>query len=245
MIALCGQGVGCELVLAHLLLLGTKLQVYTHPGLWGERMVMQAARGGMPGTYASINDREAWQYSLPPSLIISCGYLTILDGEMLASAPAINCHYALLPLHRGRSAVPWAIIDGDRVTGVSWHWMTEGIDKGNLLIQAVCEIEPQETQASLFDQLHQMAGETFPAALRLARAEWPGAPQRGRGSYHYAGPPCGGVINPMWDDSKVERFIRAMIYPPLAPATLAGREVRTMDDFYTIANEEGDHVYVF
>lgn len=243
MIALCGQGPGCELVLEHLLLLGNKVQVYTHPGMWGERMLMQAARPGMPGTYASINDREAWQYNLPPSLIISCGYLTLLDQATLDWSPAINCHYALLPLHRCRSAVPWAILDGDRVTGVSWHWITPEIDKGDLLIQAACEIGFRETQASLFDKLHALAGETFPAALRLARGGWQGVAQRGKGSYHLAGPPHGGVINPMWDDDKVERFIRAMTFPPLAPATLAGREVRSMEEFWSIASVEGDHVY--
>lgn len=243
MIALCGQGPGCEIVLEYLLLQGHKLQVYSHPGSWGERMVMQAAKAGMPGTYASINDRTVWQYGMPPTLIVSVGYLEIIDADMLQTSPGINCHYALLPMHRGRSSVPWAIIEGDRVTGVSWHWITEGIDKGNLLAQAVCEIDATETQASLFDKLHAMAGETFPAALRLARGGWAGVEQRGVGSYHYAGPPYGGIINPMWDDSRVERFIRAMIYPPLAPATFAGREVRSMREFYEVANTEGDHVY--
>jgi methionyl-tRNA formyltransferase len=245
LIALCGQGAGCEGVLEHLLLLGYKLQVFTHPGPLGERMVMQAAKAGMPGTYLSVNDPSAWQYASPPTLLISCGYLEIVTAETLARTPGINCHYALLPRHRGRSAVPWAIIDGDEWTGVSWHWMTPRVDVGNLLMQMTCQIDPGDTQATLFDKLHRLAYETAPAAIRLARGGWAGIEQQGRASRHPAGPPHGGIINPMWDTERVERFIRAMTYPPLPYAVFADREVRSMEEFFTVANTDGDHVYFF
>lgn len=243
MIALCGQGPGCEAALEHLLMLGTKVQIYTHAGPQGERLLAQGARWGVPGTTASINDPAARAYAFAPSLLVSVGYLEIVTAETLAASPGINCHYALLPRHRGRSSVPWAIIDGDRVSGVSWHWMTPEVDRGKLLLQVTCEIDARETQATLFDKLHELAGETFPAARRLAVGGWEGVAQRGSGSYHYAGAPHGGMINPMWDDSKIERFIRAMTYPPRPYATLAGREVKSMKEFYEAANVEGDNVY--
>ena len=208
-------------------------------------MMMTAGLAGMPGTYRSENDPDARQRSVPPTLLSSCGYLEIVSAEMLAATPAINCHYALLPRHRGRSAVPWAILDGDPVTGVSWHWMTPRVDVGNLLMQMTCQIDLNETQATLFDKLHQLAYETAPAAIRLARTGWAGVEQQGRGSQHPAGPPHGGIINPMWDTEKVERFIRAMTYPPLPYARFADREVRSMEEFYTVANTDGDHVYYF
>ena len=243
MIALCGQGAGCVGVLEHLLLLGNKVQVYTHPGTPGDQMMMTAGLAGMPGTYRSVNDPDAWQWSVPPTLLISCGYLEVVTPETLEKTPAINCHYALLPRHRGRSAVPWAIIDGDEWTGVSWHWMTPRVDVGNLLMQMTCQIAANETQATLFDKLHKLARETAPAAIRLARGGWAGVEQQGRASRHPAGPPHGGIINPMWDTDKVERFIRAMIFPPLPCARFAGREVRSMEEFYRVANDEGEHVY--
>lgn len=239
MIWICGQGAGCEGILEVVLMLGEKVQVFTHPGALGERIYMQAAKAGMPATFGSVNDPDVYAYNLPPSLIVSCGYLTILRGDTL-KRPAINCHYALLPRHRGRSAVPWAIIEGDDLTGVSWHWMTAGIDEGNLLIQATCPIDPGETQLSLFDKLHVLAAETAPAAIRLARGGWAGIRQRGRAQNHPPGPPHGGAINPQWRDDYIERFVRAMTLPPLPYASYKGHEVRTMDDFYTIAQEDAE-----
>lgn len=236
----CGQGPGAEGVLEHLLMTGYKVQVFSHPGKAGRQMLERSALAGMPGTFGSVNDRSSWAYAPTlPGLLVSIGYLTVVKPDVLAqvSGRAINCHYALLPNHKGRSAVPWAIIEGDRLTGVTWHWMTEKVDEGNVLLQATCQIDPHETQASLFAKLHRLAVATAPAAIRMARAGWDGWPQQGRGQYHKPGPPHGGAIDDQWRDDYIERFIRAMTYPPLAYATYRRQEVKSMEDFYRLAQE--------
>lgn len=177
-----------------------------------------------------VNDVGSWPWT--PDLIVSVGYLRIIQPAILAATPAINCHYALLPNHRGRSAVPWAIVNGDTMTGVTWHWIDEGIDTGRILLQAACQIDANETQATLFDKLHELAIDTWPAALALAQQSFTGWQQVGAANYHKAGPPCGGVIDPLWSDERIERFVRAMTYPPLPYATCNGWQVRNMKEFH-------------
>jgi hypothetical protein len=99
------------------------------------------------------------------------------------------------------------------------------------LLQATCPIGEQETQESLFGKVHYLLDEYFDAALKLALIDWRGVPQFGKRQYHSAGAPHGGVIDAMWGDEKVERFIRAMVYPPLPYATYNGVEVRDMGEF--------------
>jgi methionyl-tRNA formyltransferase len=177
-----------------------------------------------------INDRAG---DLKPwDLVVSVGYLRIIRKPVIDACRVINCHYSLLPRHRGRSPVPWAIVEGDTFTGVTWHWIDEGIDTGRILAIATCPITSDETQASLFGKLHAVALDTWPAARTLAFDGFEGWRQCGETSYHRAGPPHGGKIDPMWDDERIERFIRAMTYPPLPYATCNGWQVRNMKEYY-------------
>ena len=235
-IFLCGKGRGAQGVLEHILANPShKVCVWSYPD--ADLLALAEARGIMRQT-ASVNDVAAWPFQ--PVLIVSVGYLDILSPAVLGKVDGINCHYALLPLHPGRSAVPWAIFEGDRATGITWHRMTEQPDRGNILMQAACPIGPADTQLSLFDKLHDLAAVTFPAALRLAWGGWDGWRQEHDdwNAFHRAGPPLGGVIGETWPPDTVERFIRAMTYPPLPPATFRGRPVWTMDDYLAILDDD-------
>lgn len=235
---LCGQGAGASGVLAYLRQRNHRVQVFTHEGSDLAREPLATTR--------SVNDLSAWQFAPGlPGLLVSVGYREIVSRETLniLNGRAVNCHYSLLPRHRGRSSVPWAIVDGDDVTGVSWHWMVPHVDAGRLILQASVEIDPMETQASLFKKLHEVVIETAPAALALALVDYPGFAQRGRASRHKAGPPYGGRINPMWDDDRIDSLIRAMTFPPLPYATYRGREVETIEDFYHLIDQDHGAYY--
>jgi hypothetical protein len=71
----------------------------------------------------------------------------------------------------------------------------------------------------------------FPAALALVQAGFPGIPQRGEATHHPPGVPYDCQIDPEWTIAKIERFIRAMIYPPLRPAQFEGRDILDFDDY--------------
>lgn len=225
---LCGKGKAAGAILGRLVDLNQDVAIFTHPG---DGLFVQAAHLGKPKTIQSVNETAYWPWK--PDMIISCGYLYIVTPDILemVGGRAINCHYSLLPKHRGRSPVPWAIFDGDERTGITWHWIDEGIDTGRVLTWAATHIEHDETQATLFDKLHVLAASYFEVAWSMATRGETGSEQQGETSRHYSGPPCGGEIDPSWPDDKVERFIRAMTYPPYPYARMNGREVRTMDGY--------------
>lgn len=76
----------------------------------------------------------------------------------------VGYHPSLLPRHRGRDAVRWAVHMGDPVTGGSVYWLTENIDAGPLAGQDWCFIRPDDTASSLWQR------ELFPMGVRLLAA---------------------------------------------------------------------------
>lgn len=171
-----------------------------------------------------------------PDVIASVYYRYIVSDEVIASCDGriFNAHPSLLPRHRGCSSVPWAIIEGDSVTGVTFHYIDSGIDTGPILLQAALQIRPDETQASLYERCMDSVARYWPAALELVRAGFPGVEQEGETCYHPRGAPNGGVIDEAWPPQTVERFIRAMTSSPLPPASFRGQPVRTLGDYHRL-----------
>lgn len=92
---------------------------------------------------------------LNPDVIIVVAYGKILPKEILTSAKygCINVHASLLPLYRGAAPIQWAVLNGDKKTGVSIMQMDEGLDTGDVLKVVETEIGENETSAQLFDRL--------------------------------------------------------------------------------------------
>jgi len=174
-----------------------------------------------------------------PDIISSVYYRNIIKKDIIdaCNGKIFNAHPSLLPRHRGCSSVPWSIIDGDTVTGISYHYIDEGIDTGNIILQASVPIYPNDTQKTLFDRCMQRCVEFWPAAFTLVAAGFPGVPQMGIPSYHRRGAPEEGRIDPHWPLEKIERFIRAMTFPPLPYATYRGQEVQNLEDFLALSKE--------
>src|SRR5260370_33187403 len=103
---------------------------------------------GIWGTKESIN-----QVPLPfaADIIASVYYRFIVKPHVIASVRGriFNMHPSLLPRHRGCSSIPWALIEGDTVTGVTFHYIDEGIDTGKIILQAAVPSTSEDTQASL------------------------------------------------------------------------------------------------
>lgn len=94
---------------------------------------------------------------LAPELIVVVAFGQILPKEILELPKygCINVHASLLPKYRGASPIQWAIINGDRTTGVTIMYMAEGIDTGDMITKELVEIAPDETAGSLHDKLAQ------------------------------------------------------------------------------------------
>ena len=115
---------------------------------------------------------------LAPHFIVVAAYGLFLPAETLALPPfgALNIHPSLLPLYRGPSPVPSAILAGDTATGVSLILLDEGMDSGPVLAQRETPIGADETAIDLTARLFEMGAtllaDTLPAwrARRIAPA---------------------------------------------------------------------------
>jgi methionyl-tRNA formyltransferase len=103
-----------------------------------------------------------------PDFIVVASYSMILPGAVLAIARhgAVNVHGGLLPAYRGGHVMQWAILNGERETGVTLHYMDEGIDTGPIIAQTRFPIGPDD-DAVIVKQNVQAA------ATSLMRDWWP------------------------------------------------------------------------
>lgn len=104
-----------------------------------------------------VNDPDfvAWIQSLEPRLNISMSYDQILRKAIIESAPLgfINCHAGKLPYYRGRNVINWAIINNEPEVGLTIHYMDEGIDTGDIILQRVLPIEWEDTYETVLEKV--------------------------------------------------------------------------------------------
>ena len=100
---------------------------------------------------------------LKPDVIIVVAYGKILPKYILdyPKYGCINVHGSLLPKYRGAAPIQWSIINGDTTTGVTIMYMDEGMDTGNMIKKATCEILPCDTYGSLHDKLIPLGSKTL------------------------------------------------------------------------------------
>jgi len=101
---------------------------------------------------------EAFQRALKglqPDLCVVVAYGQILPESVLKIPKygAVNVHASLLPKYRGAAPIAWAILKGEKVTGVTTMVMDEGMDTGDILLQAEVPISAQDTCQTLQDRL--------------------------------------------------------------------------------------------
>ena len=93
--------------------------------------------------------------SLKPDLIVVVAYGRILPDELIAAAPlgCINVHGSLLPKYRGSAPIQWAVLNGDKTTGVTTMYIASELDAGDMIYKEETEIGEFETSGELFDRL--------------------------------------------------------------------------------------------
>ena len=98
---------------------------------------------------------------LKPELIVVVAYGKILPDYIIdyPKYGCVNVHASLLPKYRGAGPIQWAIINGEKVTGVTTMKMDSGLDTGDMLLKAETEIGEYETAEKLFDRLAVIGGD--------------------------------------------------------------------------------------
>ncbi|HOP65834.1 MAG TPA: methionyl-tRNA formyltransferase, partial [Bacilli bacterium] len=93
--------------------------------------------------------------NLQPDLIVTCAYGQIIPKEVLDCPKygCINVHASLLPKYRGGAPIHWAIINGEKETGVTIMYMDETMDTGDIIKSSKIEIKETDNVGILFDKL--------------------------------------------------------------------------------------------
>ncbi len=107
-----------------------------------------------------IREAECIEYlrKYEPDIIIVAAFGQILPKEILEMPKygCVNVHASLLPKYRGAAPIQWAVINGDKVSGVTTMRMDAGLDTGDMIEKAEVVLAEDETGGSLFDRLSQV-----------------------------------------------------------------------------------------
>ena len=106
--------------------------------------------------------------SLKPDAICVVAYGKILPKEILEIPKygCINVHGSLLPKYRGAAPIQWAVLNGDKETGITTMYMGKGMDTGDMILKEKVEIGEDETTGELWDRLSKIGGKLLVETLK-------------------------------------------------------------------------------
>jgi phosphoribosylglycinamide formyltransferase-1 len=165
---------------------GTNLQALLDAGLpvvavasnvAGAPALERARTAGIPASVFCAEDfpsREHrdeamadWLAGQGTELVVCAGYMHLLTPPFLARFPAMNVHPSLLPDFPGTRAVEEALAAGVDETGVTVHFVDEGVDTGPIILQEAVRVVPGDTPETLHGRLQQVEHRLLPEAVSL------------------------------------------------------------------------------
>ena len=218
---LLAQGVRVILVVTH--------RDRADENIWFDSVEKLARSRGLPViTPEDPNDPAvvAQVRALAPDFLFSFYYRNMLGPQLLAlpRRGAYNMHGSLLPRHRGRVPVNWAVILGERETGATLHQMVEKPDAGGIVAQEAVPIGPEDTAAEVFGKVTGAAERVLARVLpELIAGSARITPQDLRlGSYHGGRKPEDGRIDWAKSAQEVHNLVRGVAPPYPGAFTRAG-----------------------
>lgn len=204
-----------------------------------------ALENGLP-VFQPVKMRDGTAHAqikaLEPDILVVVAYGRILPDDILAVPKygAINVHGSLLPKYRGAAPIQWAVLNGDKITGVTTMYLASEMDTGDIIYTAETEIGEYETSGELFDRLKDMGAELLVKTLRdIDAGIAPRTPQdHSKASYVTM---LDKSICPI-DWNKTPREVLKHIYGlqpwPVATMELEGKTVRVFAAKYTDGKTE-------
>ncbi|MCU1737116.1 MULTISPECIES: phosphoribosylglycinamide formyltransferase [Pseudomonas] len=125
--------------------------------------------------HKAFEGREAFDAALielidafNPQLVVLAGFMRILSADFVRhyQGRLLNIHPSLLPRYKGLHTHQRALEAGDREHGCSVHFVTEELDGGPLVVQAVVTVESDDTASSLAQRVHTQEHRIYPLAVR-------------------------------------------------------------------------------
>lgn len=169
-----------------------------------------------------------------PHLILVLGWYYIIPRIVREIAPlkCMGIHASLLPKFRGGSPIPWAIIEGEKETGVSFFYLEDGIDKGDIVAQKSFLILEDDTCVTVYEKAIQASAKILQEQLPLiAAGKASRTPQNHEAATQFPPrKPEDGLIDWSWSAKKIRNFIRAQTKPyPGAFTFIEGKKVIIWD----------------
>lgn len=100
-------------------------------------------------------------YNPDVMVVVAFGQIIPLSILEMPKFGCVNIHGSLLPKYRGAAPIQWAVLDGEKETGITTILMDEGIDTGDILLKKTIQIDTDETSGSLFDKLMALGAKTI------------------------------------------------------------------------------------
>lgn len=165
---------------------------------------------------------------LKPDLIVVTAYGRILPDYIInyPKYGCINVHASLLPKYRGAAPIQWAIINGEKTTGISTMQMDSGLDTGDILLTCETEIGEYETAEELFDRLAVMGGELLIETIEKIDEIKPTAQNHAEHTYAPMISKETGKIDWSKGNEEISKLICGLNSWPLAYTTYKGEAVK-------------------
>ena len=167
---------------------------------------------------------------LQPELIVVAAYGRILPEDILTLPPfgSINVHSSVLPKYRGAAPINWAILDGQKETGVTIMYMTRDLDAGDIVCSKKTDIMPDEDAQELTHRLALLGADALEDAIeKIADGTAVRTPQDHSASTY--APMLSKDLSPMdWTRSAqaLHDQVRGLIPWPCASMELGGKKVK-------------------
>ena len=235
-IILCGYKlIGCE-VLNLLIKQKHEIYVYTHESPYFIHDLKQLCI--KQNINFSLDKISINNIPFKPDIICVAYYNFIIPKDVISfcSKKIFNIHPSLLPKYRGCSSITWALINNEKYTGFTYHYIEETFDTGRIILQKKIAINDYDTGGSLYMKVMLSAVDHFEYVFNCVKNGYEGETQKGIGDYYKRGAPYDGIISPTWESDKIERFIRAMNYPPYPFAKYKGIEIKSIEEYNNIVN---------
>ena len=212
--------------------------VFTHKdnadeNIWFGSVAELAGEYGIPVFAPEDVNHPVWVgriQAMAPDFIFSFYYRNMLKEEILAipAKGALNLHGSLLPKYRGRVPINWAIINGEKETGVTLHYMTKKADAGDIVDQEKIAITNDDTAKTLFGKAEKAAALMLDRALPLLKdGKAARIPQDDAQATVFGGrKPADGQIDWSKSADEIRNLIRAVTLPyPGAFSYITDRKV--------------------
>ena len=168
---------------------------------------------------------------LAPDVIVVAAFGQIITKEILEIPRfgCINVHASLLPAYRGAAPIQWAVINGEKESGVTIMQMDEGLDTGDMIDKVVVPLAQDETGGSLFDKLSQAGARLCVKVLKdleEGKAVREKQPEESTTAYASMISKKMGEVN--WNESakSIEQLIRGLNPWPSAYTKLQGKTLK-------------------